>query len=220
MDPWDHIYLYCERASNGFATEPLNTLSNFIYFIVGLQFLRSRKGTKDDHFLTFLGFLAVLIGAGSTLFHILAVNWSRYADVIPIWAFVVLYILYALRNFFSLPWTQALSALLAIVILSYVSLANVPFSVYVGTHGSVEYLPALVAAIAFSLLLFLRGHQAWQRLAAGSLSLAAALIFRTIDLTYCQEIPIGTHFLWHIFTGIAIFFLLGATSKNSVNRIC
>lgn len=218
MDTWSHVDLYCERLSQSYLAEPVNTISNFIYFIVGFIFLGRQKSIKGDYFAKTLGCLAVLIGIGSTLFHILAVSWSRYADLIPIWTFVVLYILYSLRHFFGLSWVKASAVLLAIVMLSYMLLTEVPLSVYMNTHGSVEYTPALVVAMLFAALLFLRGHLAWRKLAAGSFSLAAALIFRTIDLTYCSVIPTGTHFLWHIFTGVAIFFLLDATSEKSTRR--
>lgn len=216
MDPWSHIDLYCERLSQSYIAEPVNTISNLIYFLVGFVFLRSQKNIKDNYFAKALGCLAVLVGVGSTLFHILAVSWSRYADLIPIWTFVALYILYSLRHFFGLSWFKASVVLLAIVVLSYMLLTEVPLSIYVNTHGSVEYTPALVVAVLFSVLLFLRGHLAWRKLAAGSFSLAVALIFRTIDLTYCPVVPTGTHFLWHIFTGVAIFLLLSATSEKSI----
>jgi hypothetical protein len=35
-----------------------------------------------------------------------------------------------------------------------------------------------------------------------------ALIFREIDYLVCPIIPIGSHFLWHIFNSIAGFLLV------------
>jgi hypothetical protein len=44
--------------------------------------------------------------------------------------------------------------------------------------------------------------------AAGTL--AVSLTFRSIDMTVCDALPLGTHFLWHSLNGLALYLLLGA----------
>ena len=44
---------------------------------------------------------------------------------------------------------------------------------------------------------------------AGSLLAAAAVFvvslgFRTIDLLVCTQVPIGTHFVWHLLNGVVV----------------
>ena len=47
-----------------------------------------------------------------------------------------------------------------------------------------------------------------------SLSLAIiALTFRTVDLSVCSYIPMGTHFLWHLLNALVLYRLLIAATR-------
>ena len=94
MDWLTDIDLYCERVSPEFWAEPLNAISNLSFVIAALWGgLSARKRGEFDTSTKVLCLLGALIGLGSFLFHTLANLWSSFADVIPIWSFVALYML-------------------------------------------------------------------------------------------------------------------------------
>jgi hypothetical protein len=78
--------------------------------------------------------------------------------------------------------------------------------------GGGGYLPLLVALALLGGWLATRPGA--ERRAAGrdhliaGASFAMALVFRTIDLPACASFPSGTHFLWHLLTGLTIALLL------------
>jgi hypothetical protein len=37
-----------------------------------------------------------------------------------------------------------------------------------------------------------------------------SLIFRSIDMAVCPELPLGTHFLWHLLNAVVLYLLLRA----------
>jgi hypothetical protein len=45
------------------------------------------------------------------------------------------------------------------------------------------------------------------------LAFAAALTFRVLDLEVCNTWPAGTHFLWHLFNGLAVGLALRAADR-------
>jgi hypothetical protein len=45
---------------------------------------------------------------------------------------------------------------------------------------------------------------------------AISLTFRSIDMTICPSLAIGTHFLWHLLNGIVLYILVKALMDYGV----
>jgi hypothetical protein len=54
-------------------------------------------------------------------------------------------------------------------------------------------------------------------LAAGAY--AIALVFRVLDPEVCSAFPIGTHFLWHSFTGLAAYLAMRSLILNRAAQV-
>ncbi|PIE46472.1 MAG: hypothetical protein CSA42_08395, partial [Gammaproteobacteria bacterium] len=206
------IDLYCERTCLGFWAEPLNALSNIAFFIAGFSGLYTAiKFKKNDSAVLTLCVLSILIGIGSFLFHTFANLWSSFADVIPIWSFVALYIVTVIikltgKSFFKVGGIAITVTAIIISIVWIMSSGSAtqtePSSDML--NGSIQYLPALIAIWYFAIASWKKKIDIHNWFIASAITFMLSLVFRTIDLHVCNFFPFGTHFLWHICNGIMI----------------
>ena len=162
--------------------------------------------------------LAGIIGIGSLLFHTFATSWAHQADIIPIWLFVASYtmlIIYRLsaesvgRSIMAILLVAAAMLALRALISKYHVAKVIPDQILL--NGSLQYLPVLVALIAFTLLAHVNKHAVRNYLLAASISFLAALAFRSVDIAACTAtLGHGTHFLWHLLNGVVVGTLLHA----------
>jgi len=204
MDWFAPIALYCERTAPGLLNEPLNALSNVAFFAAAALAIVQRPA-RHDLFLWILIALVVLIGIGSTAFHVFANRWSLLADTIPIAAFIYAFFLYAMLRFVALSWAPSVAITVLFFLASYAFSAALPPHLL---NGSLGYLPALAGLVTLSAILFARRFPAAPLLLAAAGVLLVSLTFRTIDLAVCTRIPAGTHFLWHALNGLVLYLAL------------
>ncbi len=229
MDWITPIDLYCERVGTGRWAEPLNAWSNLGFPLAALwAWAEARRRGQQKPVIAVLCGLAALIGVGSFLFHVFANSWSEYADVIPIWSFVALYVLAAIALVGGAPPGKLVrigviaAAVTTIVVLATSAPDAVPHSHGAGGHvhadplnGSLQYAPALIALVVFSAITLWRAHpiRFWALGATGAFVLS--LGFRTVDLRLCAVLPNGTHFLWHLLNALMVGLLLQGLIRNT-----
>ena len=201
---------YCERIGIGLLAEPLNLFSNLAFVIVAYISWRAFKKLdlndkvlkKDMKYLTRL---VALVGFGSGLFHSFANAWSMVMDVVPIIAFLLLYLYLYLNRIVSLSVKGSFIGLFGFLLLSLV-IALMPF--LPDLNGSEFYLGTLVTllAITFREKDYLRLHYL-----LATLCFVLALTARVVDESICQATAgVGSHFLWHAFNSVLIFYVLRA----------
>jgi len=227
-----HVFLYCERGSNeALFAEPLNAASNASFLLAAIAALllllrRPSEMRSADHYL-FIA-LVFLIGLGSLAFHLLADGASLLADVIPIDVFMLVYLGFALNRFLRVPpgWTVLiLIGFAAIVVLTmqvkcWGGGIGFPGTEVTGAseclNGSLVYVPALLAMAIVGGLMAERKHPAAPYILWAALIFSISVAFRSLDLALCdayqfQGRKIGTHFVWHLLNGLALFLLLRAS---------
>jgi hypothetical protein len=232
MNLSERVFLYCERGANGaLFAEPLNAASNISFLLAALAALllllrRPREQRSADHFL-FVA-LVFLIGLGSLSFHLLADRASLLADVIPINVFMLVYLGFALNRFLRVPvgW-------MVLLLIGFVGIVRLTVQVrcwgggigFPGAevagaseclNGSLVYLPALLAMAIVGGLMAERKHPAAPYILWAALIFTISVTFRSIDLALCdayqfQGRKMGTHFIWHLLNGLALFLLLRAS---------
>jgi hypothetical protein len=81
-------------------------------------------------------------------------------------------------------------------------------------NGVLTYVPALFLIMSLGLVHYMT-HQKdrFELLLAGEV-FVVALFFRTIDEAVCSTFDLGTHFLWHLFSGLAIYIAMRALFRN------
>lgn len=222
MDWGAPVDIYCERISTAFWSEPFNALSNIsfvlaalvtLYTLRQLQRQSGRKPTSMDLALTLL---CAAIGVGSFLFHTFANRWSEWADTLPIWSFVGLYLFATLtqdpaksKRFKAITGTLIAAGVAGILLLSANGEASDTNAID-PLNGSGQYAPALLALIVVAGLTWRKKHPQRGYFIAATITFALSLTLRTVDISLCPSWPIGTHFLWHLSNGVMLGLLLQA----------
>jgi len=221
MMPLEYIDLYCERTGQGFWNEPFNALSNVAFLLAAVVAWRTYlRLERRDPLAVALIVLAASIGVGSFLFHTFATGWAELADVIPIWSFVAFYVLLIIYRMTgeNIRITARIALIVAgsIGIVFWFTSGDVTTDDAVAPdylNGSLQYLPALLALVIFSVVAWLNRHPARYHVTAAALTFLLSLGFRTVDLMTCGTTGLGTHFIWHILNGLMIGLLLQCLVK-------
>lgn len=195
---------YCERLAPEFWAEPLNAVTNLAFIIAALFMWRRSVGLGSARLLC--GWLFT-IGVGSFLFHTFATPWAALADVVPIVAFVVTYIVLVNRDLlgFSTLWSVGLTlvalpaAALIIPVVQLVPILNV----------SAGYMPVLYLIVIYAGVFARQGRADIARgFAIGAGILFVSLWARSLDMPLCEVFPQGSHLVWHCLNGLMLGWMI------------
>jgi len=205
MDWGRYIDGYCERTDPGYWAEPLNALSNAGFLIAALIMWRRtrRDGLPLAQVLT--ANLAV-IGVGSYLFHAHATLWAAIADVVPIGAFILIFLFAVNLHVWRLAVLPAVAMTALFVPFAYVTIPLFARFGWLGSSAVYGPVPLLIAL--YAALLWRRAPRVARGLAAGAALLVVNLAFRTIDLPLCAAWPVGTHFVWHALNAVLLGWMI------------
>ncbi len=205
--PWSsQIDIYCERTDLSLWSEPLNAITNLAFLVAAALLWRSQSagvtpvGARDRA-------LAVLIGAigvASFLFHTLATVWAGLADTLSILAFAAYFLFLFLTRAARLDGGVALVAASVFAALSYAFPKALPPGPGTGSAG---YLPYVIALAAMTAYLWRTQRAAARVFLGATLLFLVSLALRTADPALCAVLPVGTHFLWHLFNGVVLYRL-------------
>ena len=195
--------IYCEDAIalSSFPIEPVNTVSNAVIVMFGLAALYvTAKRAPKSYDLYALGLLLTATGIGSGLWHGLREPWALAFDVTP-----GLFFLFAL----TFCWARRLWTVIGGVALLVAFYFAFEFSrEFFGAIQQrwVAIAPAVVVTgVALVIQTAFRSRTAALLGLSAILSSLTALGWRTFDMTACAYLPVGTHFLWHIFNSAGAF---------------
>lgn len=208
MDFLQYVDMYCERIAPGLFGEPLNLLSNFGFFVGGLWVWQ--RHAKYGWDFTTLAILMLLIGIGSTAFHMFATVWSAMLDV----AFIAAFVLFFLFRY--LVRTGKVSALVSLLVVLVFLGCAIGFTLTMprgAMNGSVPYLAPLFALFLLATWSALRQFSAAGTLAVAALVFMVAIGLRTVDNWICDRFVHGTHFLWHLLNALVLLLAVHALSK-------
>ncbi len=209
------IDIYCERTGPEFWSEPINAVSNLAFIIAAiLPFMAMRRAGASDALLTGLCGIAFCIGVGSFLFHTVAERWAALADTLPILLFIIGFLYAAMNRLFGLRWPWAILATVLAFALSTTARDAGMMIAGSSLNGSVSYFPALALLGGSTIALAVRGHPAARPVAVATAIFALSLTARSVDEALCVDIPMGTHFLWHLLNGTMIGVLLFALLRH------
>ena len=80
------------------------------------------------------------------------------------------------------------------------------------------YLPYLVGLACMTAWLACHKRPATRAFAGAIALFGVALVLRTADQAWCQQFPLGTHFLWHLLNG-GVLALLTLALLSDVERM-
>jgi len=219
MDMPDGGPIYTETAPDQFIVEPWNALSSLLYMLPALIWLwQLRKHYSQYKFIVFAGILIILGSLGSTLFHAFRASvFFLVMDVLPVAVLTL-----SLSVYF---WHDVLKRW-GYVILVIVPLFGVRFLIFNALPDNLAInlsyaLTGIMVTLPLFILLFQKKLVKTDFVLYTVISFGLALLFREMDSWEFQLLPMGTHFLWHAFSGIGTWFILGFLYhyKNKKDRI-
>lgn len=244
MEWGEQVFRYCERGHDpSLLAEPLNALSNLAFVAVAcraawrLHAARPARAPPLDlgplhavaatRIVVWMMILLVgLIGVGSSLFHLLATRWAQLADVIPIGAFMLLYLAFALRVLLRQRWLAVCLGLATYVLaLTLVARLCPPSEGVSGAqmclNGTAAYAPALLAMVAIGTVLRHRRHPQAGVLLAASAVFLTAMAMRSADMAACEATRLaghaaGLHVLWHLLNAATLHLLLTVAVRAQI----
>lgn len=206
--------------------EPWNSISSLFIAGAGAFFLFKVKPHQPGRgFIYFAAIMLLIGGIGSTLFHGLRTSrWLVYMDFMPIvivsvavalifWKRVVHnWVLATTITLFLLGLRVALYSQQNSLHLTGQMLINISYFI----SGVTIFLPCLI------FLVNTRFHKSNHLFLAIGLMLLA-LIFRLIDKDVTSALPMGTHFLWHIASGLGAYhmglYILATMGMDGKKRV-
>ncbi|NSX53198.1 ceramidase domain-containing protein [Parasulfitobacter algicola] len=204
---------YCERADLTFWSEPINAVTNIAFLIAAAIVWYRLAGLR----LPIARALAVMLtccGVGSFLFHTFATAWASTLDVLPILAFILIYIFAANRHYWNLGLWPAIGV--TVLFIPYAA-ATVPlFNMIPWIAPSAGYAPVPLLILIYAFLLRQRMPQTARGLTVGAGILIMSLTFRTLDDPICSVFPVGTHFMWHILNATMLAWMIDVYKKHMI----
>lgn len=210
---FDNGPLYHEFCSDEFVKEPWNAYSSLVFFIPVIYWFWRLRGEYNQHkFLVFILPFLFLNGLGSTLFHAFRIhNFFLYLDFMPALVVNISVSTYLWTKVLG-KWYYGLLTIIGFYVLSFTVIRFLPE--YRGGAANIGYaFVGLSFAIPLFIILARTKFYKWHLIALTMLSLGLALTFRILDFPnpnpFPNVFPQGTHFLWHIVSSFAVFFLGG-----------
>ncbi|MEU0529414.1 hypothetical protein [Amycolatopsis tolypomycina] len=184
----DYVDGYCERVAPGLWGEPFNDLGNLAFLVAAVLVWRLANGDRTGRV---LAGLIGLVFVASTVFHLLATRWAAVADSVAILGFMVVYAVVFAHGRWKWVAAPAFLALTA-------GAALLGGGLYFGTLISLGVFAAVAAA---------KRDGSWTHFAVAGAVFALSLSLRALDRDVCDYVPVGTHFLWHLLTGLVLYLV-------------
>lgn len=198
---------YCERVTPGLFDEPLNAITNLAFIFAALlvwYYLKSRNPPTISILLTVT---LALIGVGSGLLHTFATVWGAIADVFFIAVFVIVYIYGANRYFFKLKTLYSI-ILTILVFALLIPLGYLIQNLFPFIGGSSTYASIATIIFIYGFLLLKSDKVVGIKLLIGGVILSISIGFRIIDLPYCEDFHLGTHWVWHVLNAVMLSWMI------------
>jgi len=203
--PIDGGPIYAETDLSAYISEPWNAISSLAIVLPAVYWAFKLKWKiKEYAFLYYLMPLLFLGGMGSTLFHAFrSSQFLLWMDVLPTALATLSVSIYFWDKILPKRW-QLFTVLVPLLIIRFAA-----FDYYNGHFAAnLNYL-ITGFLIFFPTIFYLSRHKYkyFEYLLVSAIFLFVSLVFRRIDFSAGELIPMGSHFLWHILSGFGAFYL-------------
>ena len=198
---------YAETNTDYIIVEPWNAITSLFLIVPAIYLLVKlhQEGTYRQHpFLLLCIPLLILGGLGSTFYHAFrAYPFFLYLDVVPTLLLTLAISAYFWYRVVKKGWLVAIIVVGALSLrigLLYVLPPQLSINISYLISGVVIFVPTVLILVATQ-------FEQSQKIILAALLLGVSLMFRRLDTELAYILPMGTHFLWHIFSAIGAFFL-------------
>ncbi|WP_067034753.1 hypothetical protein [Allomuricauda sp. CP2A] len=212
--PNDSGPIYLETVQGRLPVEPFNTYSNLVFLALLVYWgIKIYKNPKQHLFLAWVLPIIGISYIGGTIYHATRSHefWLRldWMPIMLLCAALVIYFIFKLVR----TWWQRLLLIVTLLGMSFLlRILPIPGPWRI----SLGYV-ITAATILFPLVWYLvrteGRNMVFVILAFGFFGIA--VFFRSIDLAQ-TFFPMGTHWLWHFFGGVAVHFLIAYIFKDNL----
>lgn len=216
LSPNDFGPIYTETDLSRFPVEPWNTFSNLIFLIIVVIYLKKTAFSFTLHPMLVSSLPVLLLGwVGGTFYHATrSHNIWLLLDFVPIIIIALSGAIYLWRLFLP-SWLLALAATLGPFLSFRLLKSYLPLTP--GSGISIGYTVLAMTVIAPAIIQIRRTQGRHSQLVvAATMAFIFAVLCRTFDKL--ALLPMGTHFLWHIFGGVSSWLMLEFVYRTDLDR--
>ena len=198
--------LYFETNPDHFIAEPWNAVSSLFIVIPAIIWVIRIKGNyKKYAFMVYCIILMIMGGSGSTIFH--AFRASKIFLIMDVLPTAILSLSLGIYFWLKLVknWWYVILLLLIFIVPRFLFFMNLPQ--HTAINLSYAFSGIFIGLPLVIILIKTTGHKISLVVTAIMLFILA-LVFRETDTFPMAFFPMGTHFLWHVFSGLGAYFIL------------
>lgn len=204
--PNDSGPIYQETIEGRIPVEPFNTYSNLIFIVILVYFwMKIRKNPKQHPFFLFAIPVIFISWVGGTVYHgTRSHQFWLVLDWLPIMLVCLGGIVYFITKI-KKKWWERLLFFLGLMLLSFL-----PRLIILPNEYRISFGYAVTAITVLTPFIWYAYNTGWKNVQLILMAIfifGLAVTFRTLD-NITVLLPMGTHWLWHTFGGVAVFFLL------------
>jgi len=199
--------IYTETNLDHFFVEPWNAISSLMIVIPAIIWLIKVWGNyKDYKFLVYCIPLMIFGGSGSTFFHAFrASRFFLFMDVLPTAILTLSMGIYFWIKVFK-RWWYVLFVILFSFLIRFLFFGSLPRH----TAINISYaITGVIVGLPLIIILFRTKYFKIKYVIITIILFITALLFRELDAYPISILPVGTHFLWHVFSGVGAYYILG-----------
>lgn len=204
---------YCEGGVFLFLDQPINVASDLAFLVVWwLLFVRYSKRKMEWQFTVML-FLVFTTFVASLLWHAHPTAVTSIADRVTPMLFIGFSLYYGLKQLTKatiISMVVGLMYALSLTVLIFL-LPSTPI------NGTIRHSITIGALVLFVGWFQLKKPKFLPELLRVVVLYSVAILFRVLDGIACTIVPVGTHFLWHIFMALTMYHLILLQEKLSVD---
>lgn len=196
---------YCERLSDVIWAEPINALSNGAFLVSAFAVHSLLKKHKLGGYYAILPFQLGIVTLGSLLWHTVRNPFSQILDGGLLYIFIATLVLFLLK-LLSGRWVFACMGVVSIVVLQVAIFLFLPAL----RDTPIRHVVALLIFGVIAVWTVKKMRRVSPNMVIALSCYVMAIVAKAFDLPLCSFIPIGTHFLWHVFGAVAGYYSVAA----------
>ena len=212
--PNDSGPIYLETLEGRLPVEPFNTYSNLVFLAIIIYWgIKVYKNPKQHLFLAWVIPVIAISYVGGTIYHATRSHeFWLIMDWMPIMLLCISLMIYFIFKLVAKWWKRILAIILLLAVSIVLRMLPIPPSLRISIGYTITAITILFPIVWY---LFKTKGKGLPLVVLAFGFFALAIYFRSIDLSQ-TFLPMGTHWLWHFFGGVAVHFIIAYIFRDNL----